>query len=80
MFNIIESTPSAYSRLSDIKQLLAEIPPEVDDAYEHILEKAHKPEMAMTLFQIVLAADKRLDIEELNTALTLAERNKEIKT
>ena len=36
--------------------------------------------MAMTLFQILLAAFKHLGIEELNTALTLAERNREIKT
>ncbi|KAI7971446.1 hypothetical protein EIK77_003502 [Talaromyces pinophilus] len=79
MFNIIESTPSAYSRLSDIRELLAQIPLEIDDAYEHILEKAQDRRVAMKLFQIVIASPP-LHIKVLNVALTLAIGSEKIKT
>ncbi|RMZ79876.1 hypothetical protein DV737_g3201, partial [Chaetothyriales sp. CBS 132003] len=36
-FDIIQNTPSRYSKLSDIQKLLSDLPSEVSDAYEKIL-------------------------------------------
>lgn len=54
------------------------MPPEVDDAYEHILEKAQNRRMATKLFQIVLASPP-MHIKVLNVALTLANGRERIK-
>lgn len=77
-FNIIESAPSAYSRLSDIEKLLAEIPPEVD-AYELILKRVQNQSVAMKLFQIVTVSRSN-HIDDLIVALTLAIGSEKIKT
>jgi ankyrin repeat protein len=72
IFDIIDKSPSAYSKPSSIKELLDKLPSEIDDAYEHILSKSQNKKCAELLLQIVLVATRPLTLDEINVALTLA--------
>lgn len=54
-----------------MEALLSDLPPEVSEAYERILEKSKKERRTETLLQIVLAAIRPLNLDEANVALTL---------
>ncbi|KAJ5202187.1 hypothetical protein N7449_004266 [Penicillium cf. viridicatum] len=71
-FDIIEQSPSEYSRRSDIKELLSVLPSEVSDAYEKILDRSKNELHTKTLLEIVLAAARPLSLDEANRALTMA--------
>ncbi|OQD61627.1 hypothetical protein PENPOL_c016G03170 [Penicillium polonicum] len=71
-FDIIEQSPSEYSRRSDIKELLSVLPSEVSDAYEKILDRSKNELHTKTLLEIVLAAARPLSLDEANIALTMA--------
>ncbi|KAF7516675.1 hypothetical protein PCG10_002003 [Penicillium crustosum] len=71
-FDIIEQSPSEYSRRSDIKGLLSVLPSEVSDAYEKILDRSKNELHTKTLLEIVLAATRPLSLDEANIALTMA--------
>ncbi|KAJ5415092.1 hypothetical protein N7465_003787 [Penicillium sp. CMV-2018d] len=71
-FDIIEQSPSEYSRRSDIKELLSVLPSEVSDAYEKILDRSKNELQTKTLLEIVLAAARPLTLDEANIALTMA--------
>ena len=71
-FDIIEQSPSEYSRRSDIKGLLSGLPSEVSDAYEKILDRSKNELQTKTLLEIVLAATRPLSLDEANIALTVA--------
>lgn len=71
-FDIIEHSPSAYSRRSDIERLLSDLPSKVSEAYEKILSRSNSSLQTNMLLQIVLAAAQPLTLGEANVALTLA--------
>ncbi|KAJ5471099.1 hypothetical protein N7530_008456 [Penicillium desertorum] len=71
-FDIIEQSPSAYSRRSDVKELLSGLPSKVSDAYEKILDRSGNELQTRTLLEIVLAASRPLSLDEANIALTIA--------
>ncbi|KAM3435145.1 hypothetical protein MY4824_005017 [Beauveria thailandica] len=71
-FNIIQNSPSKYSRSWDVEELLSSIPPEVSQAYEKILDRSEDEEKTLILLQLVLAAKTPLTLAEANYALTLA--------
>jgi hypothetical protein len=70
-FDIIEQSPSAYGRRSDVEDLLSELPSQVSEAYEKILNRS-KNQTQTEILQIVLAAARPLTLDEVNIALTLA--------
>jgi hypothetical protein len=71
-FDIIEQSPSAYSRRSDVKELLSGLPSKVSDAYEKILDRSRNELQTRTLLEIVLGASRPLSLDEANIALTMA--------
>ncbi|KAM3468625.1 hypothetical protein MY5147_007761 [Beauveria neobassiana] len=71
-FNIIQNSPSKYSRSWDVDELLSSIPPEVSQAYEKILDRSDDEEKTLILLQLVLVAETPLTLAEANYALTLA--------
>ena len=70
--DIIKQSPCEYGRLSDIENLLSDLPAEISDAYEKILGRSKNEKHTEILLQIVLAAAQPLTIDEANIALTLA--------
>lgn len=73
-FDIIEHSPSDYSRRSDVEALLSDLPSEVSEAYERILKRSKNEHHTKTLLQMVLAAARPLTVDEANIALTLASK------
>lgn len=71
-FDIIEQSPSEYSRRSDMETLLSDLPSQVSEAYEKILSRSKDSLQADMLLQIVLAAAEPLTLDEANVALTSA--------
>ncbi|KAM3540447.1 hypothetical protein ARSEF1564_006632 [Beauveria bassiana] len=71
-FNIIQNSPSKYSRSWDVDEFLSSIPPEVSQAYEKILDRSDDEEKTLILLQLVLVAETPLTLAEANYALTLA--------
>lgn len=71
-FDIINQSPSEYSRRQDIERLLSDLPTQVSDAYEKILNRSKESEKMIALLQIMLAAARPLSLDEANVALTLA--------
>ena len=80
IINIIEQSPSDYSRESDIEELLSGLPLEITDAYEKILSRVKSPQKTAALLQILLAATRPLTLEEANYALTIALAKKRFRT
>ncbi|KAF6812382.1 NACHT and ankyrin domain protein [Colletotrichum plurivorum] len=77
VFQIIEDSPSDYSRPFDVDSLLTDLPTEVSDAYEKLLRTACNPKSQKKmelLFEILLAAGRPLRIDEVDEALTIALR------
>lgn len=70
--SIIEEKPSRYKRPVDIEALLSEIPSQVSEAYEKILQRSKDERMTITLLQILLTAKRDLTEAEANYALTMA--------
>ncbi|OAA77529.1 Ankyrin repeat-containing domain protein [Akanthomyces lecanii RCEF 1005] len=77
---IMKTDPSQYSRRRDVDALLAEVPTQVSDAYEKILNKTTNERITSTLLRIVLAAVRPLSVEEANYAPTLALENDGFET
>ncbi|KAL7903031.1 hypothetical protein HDV64DRAFT_284841 [Trichoderma sp. TUCIM 5745] len=71
-FDIINQSPSEYSRRQDIEKLLSDLPTRVSDAYEQILSRSKESEKTIALLQIMLAAARPLSLDEANVALTMA--------
>ncbi|RYO81906.1 hypothetical protein DL762_006888 [Monosporascus cannonballus] len=71
-FDIIKKSPSQYGRLSDVEELLSNLPPGVSDAYEKILSRSPDRRRTEILLQIMLAAARPLTLDEASVALTLA--------
>lgn len=71
-FNIIEESPSEYSRRSDIEGVLSDLPSQVSDAYEKMLDRSKNSAKTEALLQIVLAAARPLTLDEASYALALA--------
>ncbi len=71
-FDIIENSPTDYSRLPDVEELLSHLSSQVSDAYEKILNRSTNRTRTEILLQIVLAAADPLTLDEANIALTLA--------
>lgn len=80
IINIIEQSPSDYSRESDVEELLSGLPLEITDAYEKILSRVKNPQKTAALLQILLAATRPLTLEEANYALTIALAKKRFGT
>ncbi|KAE8394506.1 hypothetical protein BDV23DRAFT_5179 [Aspergillus alliaceus] len=72
VFDIIKQNPSEYGRRPDVEALLSNLPLEVSEAYEKILDRSKDPIHTETLLQIILAAARPLTLDEANVALTLA--------
>lgn len=78
-FEIIKENPSKYYKRSDVEELLADLPSQVFDAYEKILNRRYNDRpRAEILLQIVLAAPRPLTLYEANIVLTLASSKKQI--
>ncbi|KAM3077061.1 hypothetical protein ACMFMF_004976 [Clarireedia jacksonii] len=70
--DIIQRSPSEYSRRCDVETLLNELPAEISDTYEKILGRSKNEKHTEILLQIILAAAQPLTLDEANIALTLA--------
>ncbi|OBT69238.1 hypothetical protein VE03_01955 [Pseudogymnoascus sp. 23342-1-I1] len=79
-FDIIEKSPSEYSRAPDIETLLSSLPSQVSDAYEKILSRSKNQSWTKIILQIILAATRPLTLGEANVALALAVRKNEPKS
>lgn len=72
--NIIEKSPSNFSRESDIDSMLSNIPSRISDADEKILSRSPDEVRARILFEIIVAARRLLSLKEANMALAVATR------
>ena len=70
--DIIENSPSNFSRKSDIHELLSCLPSEISDAYERILERSTNEVNARILLELIVTAKRPLSLEEANIALAIA--------
>jgi hypothetical protein len=75
IFDIIQKSPSLYSKRSKIENLLRTTPTELSKAYEKILSRSTNEELTEIILQIILAATRPLSLSEMNVALTLASRD-----
>ena len=69
---IIEQRPGKYGRRSDVEALLSDLPSQVSEAYEKILNRSEDQFQTEALLRIVLAATRPLTLDEANVALTMA--------
>ncbi|CAG8017900.1 unnamed protein product [Penicillium olsonii] len=69
-FDIIDQSPCQYGRRAAVVELLSDLPAEVSDAYEKILERSKDSIQTTTLLEIVLVAARPLTLDEANLALT----------
>ena len=74
--DIIEKSPSNFRRKSDIESLLSNLPAEVSDAYDRILQRSTDKAKARILLELIVAATRLLSLEEANVALTIATRER----
>ncbi|KAL1991972.1 hypothetical protein VTN49DRAFT_4004 [Thermomyces lanuginosus] len=74
-FGIIEQRPGKYGRRSNVEALLSDLPSQVSEAYEKILERGEDELQTETLLHIILAAKRPLTLDEVNMALTIATEN-----
>lgn len=72
--DIIYHNRSAYSRASDIEDLLSQLPSGIFDAYEKILSRSQNKKRARCLLQIIIAATRPLTLDEVNCSLVLQEQ------
>ena len=73
--DIIENSPSNFSRKSDIHELLSSLPSEISDAYERILERSTDEVNARILLEIIVTARRPLSLKEANVAMAIATGN-----
>lgn len=66
---IMRADPSQYSQRRDFDTRLAEVPVEVSEAYEKILNKTKTERITSALLQIFLVAARPLTLDEANYAL-----------
>ncbi|KAJ5363029.1 hypothetical protein N7541_003873 [Penicillium brevicompactum] len=59
-----------------LREIVASIPPTVDDAYEKILSRIEDRGQARKLFSIIVAASRPLTLNEMNVALTIDENHR----
>lgn len=76
VFSIIKGNV-AYKRLSDIRELLCQISPEVSGAYEQILDKSPRKDLTRKFLRLVLAAERPLTLDKVNVVLALADKPKD---
>ena len=69
--DIITRSPAKYSKSSSIDSL-PDLPPDVSDAYERILDRSSDKDLARILLQLIVGTTRPLSLEEANVALTLA--------
>ncbi|KAJ5998507.1 hypothetical protein N7451_006317 [Penicillium sp. IBT 35674x] len=72
IFKIITNDRMAYSRCSDLETLLDDVPKEVSQVYERMLNQSKNKSRLKTLLELVLASQRPLTLDEANIALTLA--------
>lgn len=72
VLDIIEHSPSEYATRSDVETLFTDLPSEISEAYEKILDRSQIPLYTEALLEIVLAAARPLTLDEANVASTLA--------
>ena len=72
--DIIENSPSNFSRKSDIHELLSSLPSEISDAYERILERSTNEVKARILLELIVTAARPLSLVEANIAIAVATR------
>ncbi|KAJ5986480.1 hypothetical protein N7451_010845 [Penicillium sp. IBT 35674x] len=73
-FAIIKDDPTGFSRPSDMKRHLSDLPTEISEAYDRLLSRSKNRSRTTTLLELVLAAKKPLTLDEANVALALAVR------
>ncbi|KAJ3497837.1 hypothetical protein NLG97_g1590 [Lecanicillium saksenae] len=86
--DIIKQHPSRFRRVREVETLLSEIPTEVSDAYEKILNgsaqdsfsNAEQERIKSLILQIILAATRPLTLDEANYALTMALADENLTT
>ena len=74
--DIIEKSPSNFRRRSDVESLLSNLPTEVSDAYERILQTSTDKAKAKVLLKLIMAATRLLSLEEANMAMAIATQKK----
>ena len=72
MLKEIERKVVAYGTERRLASIIKKLPSSVYDAYEQILKRSVKPELARKILQIVIAAKRALTVSEMNFALALA--------
>ncbi|KAJ5549391.1 hypothetical protein N7513_006625 [Penicillium frequentans] len=77
IFKIIHNDRMAYSRFSDLEILLNDVPTEVSQVYERMLNRSKNKSRLKTLLELVLASRRPLTLDEANVALTLAVQDQE---
>ncbi|CAG7919206.1 unnamed protein product [Penicillium olsonii] len=74
IFDVIQNNSTEYQKASDIENLFKNLPMEVSDAYEKILNRSQNKERTRIILQLVLAARRPLTLDKANYALTSALR------
>ncbi|KAJ5538681.1 hypothetical protein N7494_008160 [Penicillium frequentans] len=77
IFKIIHNDRMAYSRFSDLEILLNDVPTEVSQVYERMLNRSKNKSRLKTLLELVLASRRPLTLDEANVAFTLAVQDQE---
>ncbi|KAJ5663393.1 hypothetical protein N7507_004124 [Penicillium longicatenatum] len=73
-FSIIKDDPTGFSRPSDMKRRLSDLPTQVSEAYDTLLSRSNDRVRTRILLELVLAAKEPLTLEEANIVLALAVR------
>lgn len=76
IFGIIEDNPSDFGRQTDVKQIIQKLPKGHAEAYEAMLNKKCNEKFTRPLLEIILAAQRPLNLDEANYALALAVGNR----
>ena len=72
--DIIEKFPSNFRRKSDLDALLSNLPSNISDAYDKMLERSTDERKARILLEVIVAATRPLALMEANLALAIATR------
>ncbi|KAF2968452.1 hypothetical protein GQX73_g5073 [Xylaria multiplex] len=71
VFAVIEE--AVYFSKSDLRTIIHNLPPTVEEAYNDILRKSRYPDKARKILHIIVAADRPLYLEEMATVIAFQE-------
>lgn len=78
--NLVEKNPEQYFNMKETSELFDQLPADVSDAYEKMLERSHNKKLARPLLEAVLFAPEPFTVEEFAVVLALAPSDSECST